>query len=430
MAGPNVVTRGRAKQLSQLSSNLSSDTPITRDVSKKCDVSRDNIATQGRARQRKPSTNRLSSSPPTVITGFEDDEKSKPSVSTRARDKQHKRSSGHLPPKSLSSTIQERKLPRPNVTTRRRVKQLRESFRKFPRLPLELRCRIWQEASPGYGIYPVNCHLEPDANRAPWMIFRLKPLGRYSWDPEFSERIRTTRVLLATCRESRNEVCFLFPDTLSCHGGKMRLNGKKDVVMIIPSRHLDQYFMLRPALSHFTFAEHWNTTVQKLGIFSLLQQDLIGTSLFSAASMTTGIDPFSRRYFRRLMRFLLKFDGLKQLVLADGSKISVCDWNKTSTYGRQHHQSTLSECYWTTMSITQPRRSYFPRMIPHHRLRSLAACASNLERVIHGNPPANLSQLISQQISFGYPQLQSVEIVKLLTLDPELGHLSQEMEFR
>lgn len=61
------------------------------------------------------------------------------------------------------------------------------------------------------------------------------------------------------------------------------------------------------------------------------------------------------------------------------------------------------------------------------------ACASNLQWVFDGAPPyvADLFQMSLQDwMVRGYPQLQRIEVVMLVSLDPELGHLShlsQEM---
>lgn len=134
---------------------------------------------------------------------------------------------------------------RPNVTTRLQALRNKKLYHQFPHFPPEIRRRIWQMAAPGYGTCPVVHRIDcrSDVVRISGRASILRPAKRRYWDLEFTERASTNRALLLACRESHQEVRFLFPDKLSFPSGKLRLHLEEDVLKQITweaNVHLDQ----------------------------------------------------------------------------------------------------------------------------------------------------------------------------------------------
>lgn len=314
-------------------------------------------------------------------------------------------------------------------------------------LPQELRLKVWQEAAPRYGLYPVQGYVElgspptPETDPGEYSeTIAIRPCPRTEWCSEFTERVRATRSLLLACRESRSELHFLFPDTVPCFGGELRFNGERDVVLVVFMESLQDMFPGPTSLTRFSFANDWHKRVRKLGVSSPMLQFLVGNFLFFSSA--GGTNP-SRWYLRCFLRFLSSFseyragaDHLRQLVIVEGSYISSATLKKPrpNRLGQRGLTEILRQCHRTDMRIPAPPRMinlYEPR--PPCNLRgwlcALDGLAENLEMVIQGRRPSNLPSRVLQRIRFGYPELQGVEIVKLVMLDPALAHLCPEMEF-
>lgn len=313
-------------------------------------------------------------------------------------------------------------------------------------LPRELRLKVWREAAPRYGLYPVQGYAKlesppmPDTDAEKQSnIIALRPYSRTEWYSEFAERVRATRSLLLACRESRSELHFLFPDTVHCFGGELRFSGERDVVLIIFIKSLEKMLVKSTSLTRFSFANDWHKKVRKLGVFSPMLQYLDNKFLLS--SLTLGIP--SQRYLRRFLRVFGRFDEyragadhLRQLVIVEGSYISSATLSKVraNDSGQRDLFEVLRQCYRTDVRITVP-----PGMVelceltPAWNLRgslcALDELVEKLEMQIQGRPSSNPHPQAFQSLRFGYTELPGVEIVKLVMLDPALAHLCPEMEF-
>ncbi|KID82169.1 hypothetical protein MAJ_11365, partial [Metarhizium majus ARSEF 297] len=96
------------------------------------------------------------------------------------------------------------------------------SFPKFPRLPTEIRCYIWRLA-----LRQPRVHRLRTANVAleqPHSLLRTETLPRSTI---------TTRDILATCRESRNEALRALPDLLPLSDCVVHFNGREDVICLV-----------------------------------------------------------------------------------------------------------------------------------------------------------------------------------------------------
>ncbi|EFZ04330.1 hypothetical protein MAA_01404 [Metarhizium robertsii ARSEF 23] len=96
------------------------------------------------------------------------------------------------------------------------------SFPKFPRLPTEIRCYIWRVA-----LRQPRVHRLRTANVAleqPHSLLRTETLPRSTI---------TTRDILATCRESRNEALHALPNLLPLSDCMIHFNGREDVICLV-----------------------------------------------------------------------------------------------------------------------------------------------------------------------------------------------------
>ncbi|KID93311.1 hypothetical protein MAJ_10730, partial [Metarhizium majus ARSEF 297] len=96
------------------------------------------------------------------------------------------------------------------------------SFPKFSRLPPEIRCYIWR-----FALRQPRVHRLRTANVAleqPHSLMRTETLPRSTI---------TTRDILATCRESRNDALRALPDLLPLSDCMIHFNGREDVICLV-----------------------------------------------------------------------------------------------------------------------------------------------------------------------------------------------------
>lgn len=306
------------------------------------------------------------------------------------------------------------KMSGPSVVTRGRARLLKQSFRNFPDLPPELRCRIWQEALPDHGIYPVDCLQTSPASDATQTTIQLQLLPRHRWSREFVDRVRTIEALLEVCEESRHETQLRFPHALPHPDGEMRFNGYKDVFFIASSLQLTDIFInngSETTASQLTFAHNWNRLVRKLAFQTDVQESMIGFAAIRIPNMGPGLLQLVTEYMAGFVHFLMKFERLKQLFLVGMFGVPVQAWNKTPKNTRLRFQQVLRRSY--PSGLPQSFRDGvfvgFDRLDINH----LSNFTWFLKRIIHGNPDSQVNNPLSHAIKFGYPELQGIDILNM-----------------
>lgn len=118
------------------------------------------------------------------------------------------------------------------------------SFPKFSRLPPEIRCYIWR-----FALRQPRVHRLRTANVAleqPHSLMRTETLPRSTI---------TTRDILATCRESRNDALRALPDLLPLSDCMIHFNGREDVICLVKV-NLDVLDALSEAVLRYRAPRH------------------------------------------------------------------------------------------------------------------------------------------------------------------------------
>lgn len=105
--------------------------------------------------------------------------------------------------------------------------------------------------------------------------------------------VSATCTLSSPPAESQKEVYFLFPDTVvfgrstsdSFPAGKLRFNGKRDLVSITADLRLDDHFNGRIGFRHLYFVDNWYKMVHKLAFRSAMLEALTGGLSSNAAGL-------------------------------------------------------------------------------------------------------------------------------------------------
>ncbi|ROW11156.1 hypothetical protein VMCG_01113 [Cytospora schulzeri] len=320
------------------------------------------------------------------------------------------------------------------VVTCSRAENPKGTFLKFPKLPAELRDKIWNEAMPRHGLYPVQVWATYETLSTPnKCVISLKPSHPREHDPAFSERIQVTRDLLMVCRESRAEVKRRFPDTVPCRNGEMRFNAEKDTIFAIMDRcrfWTGRFFMgpLKPA--QFEFTNDWNSIVRKLAV----ESRLISAS-FSTLSGTAGpLDhDESGMLMNNFMAFISRF-ALKQLVLVAEGLITADYWGLMDESSQCDLREDLEKVY---RSGIIRGRTVKLSVLRQPSLRSLLIEGAHyLKAILHAYPDTKgraygpgfpRGRLIKSR----YPELSRLDVVGMVHLERELmaQGICREMEF-
>ncbi|KAJ4412912.1 hypothetical protein N0V82_008672 [Gnomoniopsis sp. IMI 355080] len=329
-------------------------------------------------------------------------------------------------------------------TTRARAKQLQGSFPEFSKMPKEVRLMIWKEAMPDYGIYQTMFEYEDEQGFIPPREYAIRlpaqpPNGsitislvlppKEARTPAFSARIFTIQALLNTCRESRSEVQFRFPHSVPSPGGELRFDGARDIISVTGICCDLEWLENKFQSGTVVFAEGWNMLPRRLSISSeplgpILEYLFTYTALGINAM---GFPPLgaSRLYseVRTFQDLLSSFTNLKQLFWTNLQHISVDAWNNTSQGERKVVAQVLGKCY---PSSERSDRMISPKLI---RPRLLTRSATNIVRLLQGDPEAQENERLKGKVQLNLPQLQSVEVFPMISVDPELECLCKAIPF-
>ncbi|KID83306.1 hypothetical protein MGU_09397 [Metarhizium guizhouense ARSEF 977] len=183
------------------------------------------------------------------------------------------------------------------------------TFPKFPRLPTEIRCHIWRLAL-----------RQPRVHRLRTVNIDLKQVHPLQGTETLPRSTITTRDMLATCQESRNEALRALPDLLPLSNCIVHFNGLDDVICLVKV-NLDVLDSLREAVLSYRTLGHgdknggavaempdalnWVNKVTKLAL-EARNSDFHDDFGFSA---TEGIDQ------NHLLQFMSTFPKLEWLFL-------------------------------------------------------------------------------------------------------------------
>ncbi|KID93425.1 hypothetical protein MAJ_10617, partial [Metarhizium majus ARSEF 297] len=183
------------------------------------------------------------------------------------------------------------------------------TFPKFPRLPTEIRRYIWRLAL-----------RQPRVHRLRTVNIDLKQVHPLQGTETLPRSTITTRDMLATCQESRNEALRALPDLLPLSNCIVHFNGLDDVICLVKV-NLDVLDSLREAVLSYRALGHgnknggavaempdalnWVSKVTKLAL-EARNSDFHDDFGFSA---TEGIDQ------NHLLRFMSTFPKLEWLFL-------------------------------------------------------------------------------------------------------------------
>lgn len=257
-------------------------------------------------------------------------------------------------------------------------------FDRFPDLPFELRSQIWEDAIPGPGIYPVEllAGLADDQDGHKALRLALRPAHHEFQDPDFHQRVRTHQTLLATCVESRAEVCRRFPNTLD--GGGPRFSFRHDLVYIV-SDLLHEAFSshkLSPEI-RFEFEGGWNKLIHRL---ALNCEELQGWYCVMRSGRPEG--PYLKHitYMEKFMEFLTTCTSLKQLVLTITRGIGFDSWVKNlPREGRLIFSEKMTDCYGGLTCPASERLSCWAGYLAWLASLLRQLILNDLEGVIHGD---------------------------------------------
>lgn len=291
-----------------------------------------------------------------------------------------------------------------------------DRFTCFPDLPYELRCQVWGNVIPDYGIHLIECY----PARVDSKTIRLA-LRRAHHEYEVcgqKQRFRTQKILLATCVESRAEFCRHFPDTL--RRGGPRFSFRHDLIYITSDFFLCHTLMW-PELNveyHLEFEGGWNTLVHRLAMNREFCQ--IWACEFRFPSWTSLQDwRLHCRPLKIFMDFLTSCIRLKQLVLIRPDGIGFDAWLELPRGDRRTLTESMADSYGGLICQASAR----PHMLADVPDRTL----SFLRHIIHDDPEFDIDPSWVGKVRTGYPMLKDLEISKMVHVSWELRWLCKEL---
>lgn len=290
-------------------------------------------------------------------------------------------------------------------------------FTKFQDLPFELRRQIWGEAIPTHGIYLVDCDAvlidrNDDQEGHKTLHLTLRPAHHEFQAAGLEQRVRTQKILLSTCAESRTELCRRFPDTLG--GGGPRFSFRHDLIYIV-SDILRRVFVRHklPPEVRLGFEGGWNRPIHRLVLNCEILQ-----IMFSLMHMT----PRQDRYcyiINRFLELLATCTSLRQLVLTRSNGVGFDAWAEMPRDRQTSLSESMADCYG---GLTCQASERFDT-----RLGQLGAAALLLRQTIFDDLDATIDRSWLVKLETGYPMLRDLEISKMVHVSPELRWLCKDL---
>lgn len=292
-------------------------------------------------------------------------------------------------------------------------------FAKFPDLPFELRCQIWGEAMPAHGICLADCDAvlvrgDDDQDGHKTVRLSLKPAHHKFQVRGLRERVRAQKVLLATCAESRAELCKRFPETLG--GSGPRFSFRHDLIYMVSD------FVERARVGPMPYPEvrlefegGWNEAVHRLALNFELWERLF--DLVRKPSWVAWRDWYCP-LIKTQMEFLTTCTSLRELVLAIPDGIGSDAWASMGRNTRMTLSKSMTDCYGgLTCQASEPYRL---------GLANLDRTALFLRQIIVDDIELAMRRDWADKLETGYPALRDLEISKMVNVSADLRWLCKD----
>lgn len=295
-----------------------------------------------------------------------------------------------------------------------------DSFTRFPDLPYELRSQIWEELIPAHGIYLAECvplHLDNTVDEDGRRTIRLVLCASqhpFSQVDGFGQRVRAQKTLLATCGESRRELCRHFPDTLV--DGGPRLSFRHDLIYILSDFFKVDCLGLNPHPKvRLEFEGGWNRLVHRMA----LPCEFCRTWFRLAHEPARATRPqFHCACIKNLMGFLTGCTSLRQLFLTTREGIGFDAWARLRGGERATITESMTDCYGGLTCQEGPLSAWASR---------LEKIALFLRQVIADDLEVGIRPNWVGMIENGYPALRDLEISKMVHVSEELRWLCKAL---
>lgn len=295
-------------------------------------------------------------------------------------------------------------------------------FTKFQDLPFELRRQIWGEAMPAHGIYLVDCDAvlidsNDDQEGHKTLHLTIRPAHHKFQADSLEQRVRTQKILLSTCAESRAELCRRFPDTLG--GDGPRFSFRNDLIYIV-SDILRRVFIKHklPPEVRLGFEGGWNRLIHRL----VLNCEMLQV-MFRLVQMTPRQGNLQRdRYcyiINGFLELLATCTSLRQLVLTNLNGIGFDAWAEMPHDRQTTLSESMADCYGR---LTCQASEKFDT-----RVGQLGAAALFLRQIIFDDLDATIDRSWLVKLETGYPVLRGLEILKMVHVSPELRWLCKDL---
>lgn len=295
-----------------------------------------------------------------------------------------------------------------------------DSFTRFPDLPYELRSQIWEQLIPAHGIYLAECiplhldnNVDDDGRRTIQLVLWPAQHELFQVDG-LRQRVRAQKTLLATCAESRRELCRHFPDTLGDRGS--RLSFRHDLIYTLSNYFSLDCIGLNPHPKfRFEFPGGWNRLVHRMALncefcrlwFRLAHEPADGTWAQSHCAC-----------IKNLMGFLTGCTSLRQLFLTTRDGIGFDAWARLRGGERAALTESMTDCYGGLTCQEGPLSAWAIR---------LEKIAQFLRQVIADDLEVDIRPNWVGKIETGYPTLRDLEILKMVHVSEELRWLCKAL---
>lgn len=283
-----------------------------------------------------------------------------------------------------------------------------DGFPRFPDLPCELRCHIWKELIPAHGIYLVGCDpVLDDSNNdhdGPRTLrLALGPAHHEFKNPGLAQRIRAQKILLATCGESRAELCRRFPDTLD--GGGPRFSFRHDLIYIVPSSFLVDFIRpVPPPNVRLEFVGGWNKLVHRLALNGKWCQ--AWSNFLRLSNPVNARKPRHRMHIGRFMGFLTTCTSLQELVLTRPCGVSFDAWAMLPRKGQATVAGSMLDGYGGLTCEQSEELDMLGVRLDGAVSLLRGIILDDLEGIVHGD--------LMDTIETGYPALKDLEISQMV----------------
>ncbi|ROW16290.1 hypothetical protein VPNG_01856 [Cytospora leucostoma] len=328
------------------------------------------------------------------------------------------------------------------VITRSQRKELEAhknaGFRKFKNLPKELRLMVWDAALPRYGNLTLGCECEkdkasPGSRVTSFTIHLVRPPSfELGPDNKLPERICTTRSLLMTCHESREQAKRHFPNVLTCRKGEVRFNAEEDLITLCG---YEGFELNKDSFAVYTFSGKWNLPVCRLAV----------DWRFGADMFCSNPHGYLLRHYWGLaavgnfLEALKKLPSLKQLFQVRDSFIAISGYCGMDMSSPTLFHDGLGEIYSHDVTY-QPDRKWISEPWMTFDLPSMTERAAGLRAVAHvsrherepSRQPCPLPGPSPRLFRLGDDELRHLKALGMTDINPELrdkGIICTETEF-